>query len=195
MTRQPAKHDSSNRINGIDTQTMIQTVGALKNNRTLARFEFRANNKWIDGVQNRSTIQGFFGAGAEDASRSKPFTFTNSEPPLLLGNNEGANPAEFLLHALAGCLTTTTVMHATARGVNIESISTELSGDVDLQGLLDLDPSVPAGYQRIKVKMDIKADCSDAELDALLQFVHQHSPLCDTLTRPVPVLLERVRRS
>ena len=133
-------------------------------------------------------------AGAEDISRSEPFEFTNGEPPVLLGNNEGANPVEFLLHALAGCVTTTTVLHATARGIEIESISTRLVGDLDLQGLLAL-ADVPAGYRSIRIEMDIKAkNASDAELDDLLQFAQAHSPVCTTICRPVPVIVERAKR-
>lgn len=192
MTTKTARQPSNDRINGFDTQALTQIVGALTNDRSLAKFEFRARNQWIDGGENRSTIQGFYGAGSEDRSRVRPFTITNDEPPLLLGNNAGANPGEFVLHALAGCVTTTTVMHAAARGINVRSISTELTGDIDLQGLLDLDPAVRPGYQGIKVKMDIQADCSDEALDELLAFVHSHSPVCDTLMRPVPVTLERV---
>ena len=194
MTTQTAKHPSNDPFNGLDTQAMVQTVDALRRDKALARFEFRASNTWIDGVENRSAIQGFFGAGAEDRSRSRPFEFTSGEPPVLLGHNEGANPAEFLLHALAGCVTTTTVLHATARGIRIESISTELSGDIDLQGLLDLDKAVPAGYRQLTMTMDIKADCSDADLDDLLKFVHGHSPVCDTICRPVPVVIKRLSR-
>jgi len=82
---------------------------------------------------------------------------------------------------------------AAASGLNLHPISTEFTGDIDLQGLLDLDPAVRPGYQKIKVKMDIQADCSDEALDALLAFVHSHSPVCDTLMRPGPVALERVR--
>ena len=185
---------STARLNGLDTDALGQTVDALKRDQTLARFEFRASNRWIGGGENRSTIQGFFGAGAEDTSRKEPFTFTNGEPPVLLGANEGANPVEFLLHALVGCVTTTTVLHAAARGIRIDSIATELKGDIDLQGLLDLDQSVPAGYEKITMKVDIRADCSDAVLDELLQFAHGHSPVCNTVCRPVPVVIERVRR-
>jgi uncharacterized OsmC-like protein len=113
---------------------------------------------------------------------------------VLLGDNEGANPVEFLLHALAGCVTTTTVLHAAARGIEIESLSTTLVGDVDLQGLLALD-DVPAGYQSIRIEMDITAkNASDAELDDLLQFAQTHSPVCSTVCRPVPVVVERVTR-
>jgi uncharacterized OsmC-like protein len=101
---------------------------------------------------------------------------------------------EFLLHALAGCVTTTTVLHASARGIEIESLTTRLTGDIDLQGLLALS-DVEAGYRQIRVEMDIKAsNATDAELDDLLQFAKAHSPVCNTVCRPVPVVLERVGR-
>ena len=180
------------RLNGLDTHAMTQTIEALKADRQLARFEFRARNQWISGGENRSTIKDFFGAGVEDRSRAAPFTFTNGEPPVLLGDNEGANPVEFLLHALAGCVTTTTVLHAAARGIEITSLSTELIGDIDLQGLLGLDESVPPGYREIRIRMHIEANCSDDELADLLQFAQAHSPVCNTVCRPVPVVIERV---
>ena len=192
MTTQAVREVPGIRFNGLDADQMVQTVEALKKDKTLAKFEFRASNRWIDGMVTRSSIQGFYGAGAEDTSRSKPFVFTSGEPPVLLGANEGAGAGEFLLHALASCVASTAVMHATARGIRIESISTELRGDVDLQGLLGLDPSVRPGYQRITVKVAIKADCGDAELDELVNLVRGHSPMYDTISRPVPVVLERV---
>jgi uncharacterized OsmC-like protein len=180
-------------INGLDTPKLVATVEALRANPTLAQFEFRARNRWISGGENRSTIKEFYGGGAEDHSRSEPFVFTNGEPPILLGQNEGANPVEFLLHALAGCVTTTTVLHAAARGIEIESMSTRLVGDIDLQGLMALD-DVAAGYRQIRIAVDIKArNASDADLDDLLQFAQAHSPVCSTVCRPVPVIVERVK--
>jgi uncharacterized OsmC-like protein len=180
------------RMNGLDTGRMVETVGAIKADPTLARFEFRNANQWISGGENRSTIQGFYGAGQEDTSRSAPFVFTNGEPPVLLGANEGANPVEFLLHALAGCVTTTTVLHAFFNDTATTEIYTRLVGDIDLQGLLDLDETVPAGYRQIAIEMDIDADCSDEELDDLLEFAEGHSPVCNTVCRPVPVTLKRI---
>ncbi|MGE0592365.1 MAG: OsmC family protein [Vicinamibacterales bacterium] len=180
--------------NGLDTTKMAETVEALRATPTLAQFEFRARNRWMGGGVNRSTIKDFYGAGAEDTSRTAAFTFTNGEPPVLLGNNEGANPVEFLLHALAGCVTTTTVLHATARGIDIESLTTRLTGDIDLQGLLAL-ADVDAGYRQIRIEMDIRAsNATDAELDDLLQFAQAHSPVCNTVCRPVPVVVERTKR-
>jgi uncharacterized OsmC-like protein len=179
------------RTNGLDMATLVGTVEAIKRDPTLGRFEFRATNRWIDGGENRSRIKEFFGAGQEDASRTEAFEFANGEPPVLLGRNEGANPVEFLLHALAGCVTTTTVLHAAARGISIRSLSTELVGTLDVQGLLALDDSVPVGYEAIRIRMHVDADCSDAELDELLAFARNHSPVCNTVCRPVPVTLER----
>ena len=183
------------KLNGLDTEQLVGTIEAIKAQPELARFQFRNRNRWIDGGENRSTIQSFYGVGQEDASRSEPFEFINGEPPVLLGSNEGANPVEFLLHALAGCVTTTLVLHAAARGIRIESISTRMDGDIDLHGLLGLDDSVSPGYEQIRMKMDIKADCSDEELDKLLAYSRDHSPVCNTVCRPVPVVVERVTRA
>ncbi|CUQ66822.1 OsmC family protein [Candidatus Nitrospira inopinata] len=181
----------NNTCNGLDIEQMGQTVRALKNDPALAQFQFRARNQWINGGENRSMIKDFYGAGSEDTSRSEAFIFTNGEPPVLLGHNEGANPVEYLLHALAGCVTTTTVLHAAARGIKLRKLSTELTGNINLQGLLALDDSVPAGYESIHIRMDIEADCSDEDLAELIDFAQRHSPVCNTVCRPVPVTIER----
>ena len=119
MTKPAAGPTARARFNGLDTQALTQTVDALKRDRTLAKFEFRAGNSWVGGAENRSTIQGFYGAGQEDTSREAPWVFTNGEPPVLLGANEGANPVEFLLHALAGCVTTTSPLLIQDAGAGI----------------------------------------------------------------------------
>ena len=193
MTAHHAVAEKTTHVNGLDVQAATETIAALKTDKSLARFEFRARNTWINGGENRSTIRDFFGAGQEDTSRSSDFVFTNGEPPVLLGNNEGANPVEFLLHALAGCVTTTFVLHAMARGITIRDLSTELKGTIDLQGLLGLDDSVSPGYEQIDIRMRVKADCSEAELDDLLAYAQRHSPVCNTVCRPVPVVIERVK--
>jgi uncharacterized OsmC-like protein len=191
VTAQLAVAEEATHLNGLNVQAAVDTIAALKADKSLARFQFRARNTWIDGGENRSKIRDFYGAGQEDNSRSQAFEFTSGEPPVLLGNNEGANPVEFLLHALAGCVTTTFILHAMARGITIEELSTELKGNIDLQGLLGLDDSVPAGYEQIDIKMKVKANCSDEELDALMAYAQHHSPVCNTVCRPVPVVIQR----
>jgi len=192
MQHQATAAQPANLVNGLNVQAAMDTIAAIQADPSIAKFQFRARNGWVSGGENRSTIKDFYGAGQEDTSRSEAFVFTNGEPPVLLGHNEGANPVEFLLHALAGCVTTTFVIHAMARGITIRELSTTLEGELDLRGLLGLDESVPAGYEQIRVDMKVKADCSDAELDDLLAFAQQHSPVCNTICRPVPVVVRRV---
>jgi uncharacterized OsmC-like protein len=180
-------------INGLNTTQLSETIDAIREKPPLARFQFRARNEWVYGGENRSKIKDFYGPGREDDSRNEPFVFTNGEPPALLGNNEGANPVEFLLHSLAGCVTTTIVLHAAARGIRIQELSTQLDGDIDLHGLLGLDDSVSPGYEEIRIQINAKADCSDEELDDLLGYAAERSPVCNTVCRPIPIKVERLR--
>ena len=122
--------------NGIDVAQVYGTLDAIAADASLARFEFRVSNRWISGTHSRSTIQGFHGAGQEDASRETPFVVDASEPPVLLGHNEAPNPAELLMHALAGCLTLTIVNVAAARKVTLTEVSSRLEGELDARGAL-----------------------------------------------------------
>ncbi|HEV2666370.1 MAG TPA: OsmC family peroxiredoxin, partial [Blastocatellia bacterium] len=106
-----------NIVNGVNINQLFGTINQIEETPSLARFIFRAGNRWIDGGHNRTTIKDFYGAGQEDTSRAEPFVMDNDEPAVLLGEDNGANPVEFVLHALAGCLTTSLVYHAAARGI------------------------------------------------------------------------------
>ena len=183
---------AANTLNGMDVDQAMATIRAISEDPEIARFRFRARNRWVTGGENRSTIKDFYGAKAEDSSRTEAWEFTNGEPPVLLGHNEGANPVEFLLHALAGCVTTTFVLHAMARGIKVNALSTELEGDIDLHGLLGMNDAVNPGYEEIRIRMHVDADCSDEALADLMAYAQAHSPVCNPICRPVPVKIERV---
>ena len=170
-------------VNGVDVEKLETTVEAIKGQADLAKFHFRAANTWIEGGHNRSTIKGFYGAGQEDTTRTKPFVLDADEPPLLLGEDHGANPVEYVLHALAGCLTTTMVYHAAARGIRIDSIKSHIEGDLDLRGLLNLSSNVRPGYQNIRVNFTVKSDATPEQLLELTKF----SVVRDTILNPVTV--------
>ncbi len=174
------------RINGFKPEEIVATVQALQNDPSLAEFQFRVRNKWINGGHNRSTIKGFYGAGMEDTSRTEAFVFNNGEPPVLLGNNEGANPVEFILHALAGCMTTTMALHAAANGIELKSVESELEGDLDVQGFLKLNDQVRNGYRQIRVKFKVDDDITDEQKELLISLA-KNSPVFDVVSNPVPV--------
>lgn len=174
------------KVNGFKSLDITNTLDAIKCNPDIGKFSFRVRNKWISGGHNRSTIKEFYGGCTEDTSREEPFVFDNSEPPILLGNNEGANPVEFILHGLAGCMTTTMMLHAAARDISVDSVESFLEGDLDVNGFLGLDRTVRNGYQGIRVTFNIEGDLTDEERQMLISFAHQ-SPVFDIVTNKVPV--------
>ena len=181
-TQEP-KEAAATIINGVNVTALGETVEAVKGTPEIAKFQFRATNKWLRGGLNRSNIQGFYGACAEDTNRTEPFVLDNAEPPVLLGEDEAPNPVEYVLHALAGCMTTTLVYHAAARGIRIESVESELEGDLDLHGFLRLDETVRNGYENIRVKFKVVSDASEEELADLARI----SPVFDIVSNPVPI--------
>jgi uncharacterized OsmC-like protein len=170
-------------INGVNVTALGETVEAVIAQPEIAKFQFRIKNKWLGGGHNRSEIKSFYGACQEDSTRTEPFVLDNDEPPVLLGKDQGANPVEYVLHALAGCMTTTMVYHAAARGIHIESVETELEGDLDLHGFLRLDETVRNGYENIRVKFKVKSDAAPEVLADLARI----SPVFDIVSNPVPV--------
>jgi len=171
------------RTNGVDVAALFDTVAAVKQDPGLARFLFRARNRWLAGGHNRSAIQGFYGCKAEDTTRTEPFVLDADEPPVLLGRDQGANPVEYVLHALAACMTTTMVYHAAARGIEIRGVESQLEGDLDLRGFLGLSEKVRKGYQAIRVRMRVQSDASPETLRELTGY----SPVYDIVSKSVPV--------
>jgi uncharacterized OsmC-like protein len=176
--------------NGVDSEQMYGTLDAIKAQPELGTFQFRATNRWIDGAHNRTTIQKFYGAGQEDTSRDEPFVIDAGEPAILLGTDTGANPAEYLLHALAACLTTSLVYVAAARKVRLTEVESTLTGDMDVRGALGLSDEVRNGFSRIRVGFKVKGDAPEAKLREVVERAQQRSAVYDMVTNGVPVAVD-----
>lgn len=174
--------------NGVNVTKLGQTVEAIKQNPEIAQFKFRARNRWDTGGHNQTTVDTFHGA-CQELAHKEPFVFENDEPPVLLGEDKGANPVEYVLSGLSGCMTTTLAYHAASRGLDVEEISSEFEGDIDLHGLLDLDPNVRSGYREIRVKFKVKGDVDEETIQELLR----KSPVYDTLANPVRIKIDVVK--
>jgi uncharacterized OsmC-like protein len=173
--------------NGVDTGQMYGTLDAITAEPSLGVFQFRARNHWIDGAHNRTTIQGFYGAGQEDGSRESAFTLDAGEPAVLLGSDTGANPAEHLLHALAACLTTSLVYVAAARKVRLTEVESTLEGDMDVRGALGLSDEVRNGFTRIRVSFKVKGDAPEEKLREVVERAQARSAVFDMVAHGVPV--------
>lgn len=176
-------------VNGIDVDALFSTIDLIKDKPDIAKFKFRANNEWVNGTHCRATIEDFYGALKEDDTRP-PMTYDMDEPPVLLGNNDGRNPVEYLLVALSGCLTTSLVAHASAKGIKINDVRSRYEGDIDLRGFLGLSEDVPVGYQEIRVYFKIDADISDEEKGELVRMAQKYSPVYNTITKSAPVSVQ-----
>src|SRR5262249_42191714 len=138
--------------------------------------------------------ESFFGA-CEEHVRSEPFHLVNDEPAILLGTDKAANPFEHLLHALAGCITTSVVAHATAQGVLISEMETDLVAEWDARGFLGLDPMVRSGFAAIRVNLSISRDADDATLAQIVEVARQRSPICDIVSGRTPIDLAVTAKS
>ena len=176
--------------NGVDTQQMFGTLDAIKSQPELGAFTFRATNRWLNGAHNRSTIKGFYGAGGEDTTRNEAFLLDAGEPAVLMGTDTGPNPAEYLLHALAACLTTTLVYVAAARGVRLTSVESTLEGDMDVRGCLGLDDDYRNGFDRIRVSFRIEGDAPPEKLRQIVARAQARSAVYDMVTHGVPTEVE-----
>ncbi len=176
--------------NGVNVDQLIGTIEAVKGDPDVAKFQFRANTKWVDGGHCRTEFKNFYGAKTEDKSRKKTIVMEGDEPGVLLGKDRGANAVEAILHALASCLSVGFVYNASAQGITIESLDFSLEGKIDLHAFLGLSETKRPGYENIKVKYRVKADASREKLVELCNYVQKTSPVLDIIRNPVSVTVE-----
>jgi len=172
--------------NGVDVPTLFATLDAVKGQPEIAKFQFRATNRWVSGTHSRSTIHGFYGAGQE-GTHEQAFSYDADHLAVLVGTDKGPTPVEFLLHALASCLTAGLANIAAARGIDLLEVESTVEGDIDLLGILGLSDEVRNGYQGIRASFRIKGDAPEEVLAGLLDRSRARSAVYDVLTNGVPV--------
>ncbi len=184
MTQQTATTEKI--VNGVNVTQLFETIEAIGGEKDIAKFSFKASNKWSNGAKNQTTVKDFYGA-CETQTRETPFVFQKDEPPILLGQDAGANPVEYLFAALAGCVTTGLVYHAAAKGIELDEVESTYEGDLDLRGFLGMTDEVRNGYESITITFKIKSDAPREQLEELLQIAQDRSPVFDIVSNPVPI--------
>jgi uncharacterized OsmC-like protein len=178
--------------NGVDTATLFATIDAVKGQNEIAKFQFRASNTWVTGTHSRSTASDFHGAMQE--MRHKTDTVLDFDhPAVLVGADNGPTPVEYVLHAIAACLTAGIANIAAARGVELTKVTSTVEGDIDLLGILGLsDGSVRNGYEQIRVNFYVEGDADDETLRGIVEQSRRRSAVYDALTNPTPVVIDVV---
>lgn len=173
-------------MNGVDTPTLFATIDAVRRQRELANFQFRATNTWIEGTHSRTRLETFSGAGGEHR-HSGDVQFDADHPQVLVGRDHAPTPVEFLLHAIAACLTSGIGNIAAARGVKLTEVQSTVEGDIDLQGILGLSDEVRNGYKQIRVSFRLKGDASPEKLRQIVEQSKARSAVFDVLTNGTTV--------
>jgi len=146
----------------------------------------RAGNNQVS-FESQSTIEDFFGVG-DERTHQRTFTFDADHPAVLVGKDNGPTPVEFVLHALASCLTAGLANIAAARKVTLTEVRSTITGDIDLNGIFGLQ-DVRNGYEGIKVEFTIRGDASPEVLASLVEQSKSRSAVYDVITNSVPVEL------
>ena len=172
--------------NGVNTPALLATINAVKETPALAKFQFRATNRWVNGTYSESRVDSFAGAGGEHTHRTQ-FAYGADHPAVLVGEDRGPTPIEFLLHGLAACITAGIGNIAAARGITLTSVESRVEGDIDLQGILGLSDTVRNGYERIRISFDIAGEAPPDKLRQIVEQSRARSAVFDVLTNGVPV--------
>lgn len=175
--------------NGVDTPTLLATLGAVKGQRELARFQFRAKNRWVAGTHSQSTSQGFFGAGQEHQHQTT-HVLDADHPAVLVGKDNGPSPVEYLLYGLASCITAGMANIAAARGVTLTRVESTVTGDIDLQGIFGMSDEVRNGYEQITIHFAVEGDAPAEVLREIVEQSRARSAVFDVLSNGVPVSLD-----
>ena len=176
-------------LNGVNTPVLLATVNAVGAQPPLGQFQFRARSEWVAGTHSRIVVEDFSGAGGEQ-THVRTFVYDGDHPAVLVGADNGPTPVEYLLIGLAACITAGVGNIAAVRGVQLESVEATIVGDIDIAGLLGLNPAVRNGYQGIRASFRIRGDASPEKLRAIVEQSKARSAVFDVLSNGVPVAIE-----
>ena len=175
--------------NGVNVEALLAAREALTAAPEAAKFRWRASCKWQNGTHSRSTVQGFHGLGEEQKHKTE-FSFDADHPEVFASEDLGATPIEFVLVGLASCLTAGVAAVAQNRGIQLKSVTANLEGAMDIQGILGIDSDVRNGYDDIKVTFDIDADATQQDIEALVAQSQKRSAVYDVVTNPTNVAVQ-----
>ena len=175
--------------NGVNVEALLGAREALADAPEAAKFEWRATCEWQNGTFSNSTVEGFFGLGEEQKHRTR-YAFDVDHPEIFASEDNGATPVEFVLVALAGCLTAGVAAVAQNREIQLNKVSATIEGAMDVRGILGMDSDVRNGFSDIKVSYDIDADASPDEIKALVAQSQKRSAVYDIITNPTNVSVE-----
>ena len=175
--------------NGVNVAALLEAREALGQAPEAAQFEFRAECQWVKGTHTHSTVESYFGLGEEQSHKTR-FEYDADHPELFASEDNGATPIEFVLVGLAGCITAGVASIAQYRDIQLRSVTATLTGKLDVQGVMGVDPEVRNGFSEINVHYDIDADATPDEIEALVAQAQKRSAVSDIVANPTSITVD-----
>ena len=172
--------------NGVNTEALIGARGAFSEAPQAAAFTFRSICDWDSGTKSSNSINGYFGLGQEH-ERAETFKIDSDHPAVFAAQDTAPTPPEIVLSALASCLMGGVASVAQHRGIQLNSVRATVEGDIDVRGILGMDPDIRNGFNSVRVKFEVDADASDDDIRALVAQSQKRSAVFDLLTNPTNV--------
>jgi uncharacterized OsmC-like protein len=175
--------------NGINLPALLEARVALDDDPSLAQFVWRATSRWENGTHSYTTIEKFIGLGGEQSHRTE-FGYDADHPECFASEDHGPTPVEFVLVGLAGCLTAGIASVAQMRNIQLRAVTATLEADMDLTGVLGMDPNMRNGFGAVAVHYRIDADATPEDIEALVAQSQKRSAVYDIITNPTNVVVD-----
>lgn len=183
------KLEDSTIVNGINVTALRQAIADIESNPDAGQTTWKVTSRWEGGTRTDHFVDGV-DIGGQKIDRQ--FQIQIDEPCELCGTNEFANPQEYLLAATNACMMVGYSTVAAVMGVQLTKLELEMSGDIDLRGFLDIDRSVPPGYERIHYTVRLAGDGTKAQFEKMHEVVQRTSPNYYNISSPIDLTSDLV---
>lgn len=133
------------------------------------------------------TVKGESNSPAKFIAKTRNFKLIIDEPEDLGGTNENANPVEYILAGLAGCLNVVGHIVAKELGFTINKLKIEVEGNINPNKLFGTSDIERAGFKQISLKLVPETEASIETLVSWLKIVQDRCPVKDNLLNVTPV--------
>jgi uncharacterized OsmC-like protein len=177
------------RVNGLDVDALLGVIEAVKEDPKKGIVAFRVRSSWKGQTRSVTEVDSYTLAGE---CIGRKFRIAIDEPFELLGENTAPNPQEMLMAALNACMTVGYVAGAAVRGITLDRLEIETSGELDLRGFLGIDESVRPGYESIEYTVRISGNGTEEQFREIHDTVIKTSPNYFNVSRPIRLDAELV---
>jgi len=140
------------------------------------------------------SVYGESSSATQFEASARQFKLIVDEPQELGGSDEDANPVEYILAGLAGCINVIGHIVAKELGFTLNKLNIELSGDINPNKFLGISNKERAGFKSINLNLIPDSNADIGTLAKWVKIVEDRCPVKDNLNNetPIKIAIEKV---